>query len=92
MTTLTNGLFSMAAKCSTGLLLVALMGCGQPTAEGPIEPLLDDRHLPDVLVESRAIELPPALGGNRFLRGWFPWRSQGQSVWCQTLTALGYLD
>jgi len=70
----------MTAKCSTALLAVALAGCGAPEPAGQVQPLMDDVHYPDVLTEGRAVELPPSFSGNRFLRGWFPWRTQETQV------------
>lgn len=46
-----------------------------PQPAGP--PLLDDLHVPEVLVERPRIALPPD-DANRVLRGWFPWRHQGR--------------
>ena len=71
----------MAAKCSTAWLILGLAACSAPETELSVEPLVDDQHFPDVLTESRAVEPPPSLGGNRFLRGWFPWRHQEAQVY-----------
>ena len=71
----------MAAKCSTALLGVLLAGCGTPGPSGRIQPLVDDHHSPDILTESRVVEPPPSLGGNRFLQGWVPWRHEDTQVW-----------
>jgi arylsulfatase A-like enzyme len=58
-----------------GVLLCGLTGCGR----GPeVRLLLDGRHAPDVLTEQRRIALPPSLGGNRFLNGWWPWLYDGR--------------
>ncbi|MFL6199963.1 MAG: sulfatase-like hydrolase/transferase, partial [Thermoanaerobaculia bacterium] len=55
--------------------LVLCAGCRQ----GPeLRLLLDGRHAPDVLTEQRRIALPPSLGGNRFLNGWWPWLYDGR--------------
>ncbi len=70
----------IAAKFSTALLALGLAACGTPDSGSPTEWLVDDRHYPDVLTESRAVEPPPALGGNRFLRGWFPWKHQDTPI------------
>ena len=73
----------MAAKFSTALSLVllALSGCGSPAPERPVEPLLDDQHLPDLLTESRHLAPPPDFSGNRLVRGWFPWKHEETRVW-----------
>jgi arylsulfatase A-like enzyme len=60
------------------LLILALAGCSGPS--GPVRPLLDGEHAPDVLVEQREVARPPATGGTRFLSGWVPWRAAGQVV------------
>ena len=70
----------MAAKCSTALIGLLLAGCGAPGPTGTIQPLVDDRHSPDILTESRVVEPPPSLAGNRFLQGWFPWRHEDTQV------------
>ena len=56
----------------TLLGVLVSVACSQPPAAVE-RPLLDGRHEPDVLVEQARLELPPSVGGNRFLRGWFPW-------------------
>ena len=63
-----------------GLALLAV-ACA-PRSPGPVdgEPrieLLDGTAAPDVLVEARTLELPPATGGNRFLTGWTAERVDG---------------
>lgn len=60
------------------LLLILASGCAGPS--GPVRPLLDGEHAPDVLVEQREVARPPATGGNRFLSGWVPWRTEGRIV------------
>jgi arylsulfatase A-like enzyme len=57
------------------LLLCALAACCR---EPELRLLLDGRHAPDVLTEQRRIALPPSLGGNRFLNGWWPWLYDGR--------------
>ncbi|HXU44370.1 MAG TPA: hypothetical protein VN783_02505, partial [Thermoanaerobaculia bacterium] len=48
---------------------------GDPASEASaVRPLFDGLHAPDLLTEAGALELPPSLGGNRFLAGWVPWR------------------
>ena len=59
----------MAAKCSTALLVMLATGCTRLDSPANVRLLVDDQHLPDVLTESRVIEPPPSLAGNRFLRG-----------------------
>ncbi|MEM7350545.1 MAG: sulfatase [Acidobacteriota bacterium] len=54
---------------------------GRPLAE---RALFDQRHVPEVLTEVRRLATPPATSGNRFVAGWWPWRSGGHDV----LTAL----
>lgn len=55
----------------SALLVLALSGCGGDDS-GSARLLLDGEHAPDALVEDREIARPPALGGNRFLSGWWP--------------------
>jgi arylsulfatase A-like enzyme len=55
----------------SALLALALPGCGREEP-GTVRLLLDGEHAPDALVEEREIARPPALGGNRFLTGWWP--------------------
>jgi arylsulfatase A-like enzyme len=57
------------------LILAVAAGCGP---SGPVRPLLDGHHAPDVLVEEQGLARPPATGGNRFLTGWMPGRRGGQ--------------
>lgn len=59
------------------LLLFLLLGaCGPkpPLGEAEVRLLIDDHHAPDVLIERKDVSNPPALGGNRFLSGWWPWK------------------
>lgn len=61
----------------TGALLLGALAAGcRRTPE--VRLLLDGRHAPDVLTEQRRIALPPSLGGNRFLNGWWPWLYEGR--------------
>lgn len=53
------------------LLALALAGCGGEKP-GSVRLLMDGEHAPDALIEEREIARPPALGGNRFLTGWWP--------------------
>ena len=65
---------SIAHLLLLGSLLLCA-GCGR----GPeVRLLIDGRHAPDVLTEQRRIALPPSLGGNRFLNGWWPWLYDGR--------------
>ncbi len=63
-----------------GLLLVLLAGAACRSEAPPAGyevPLLDELHVPDVLVESRRLESPPSTAGNRFVKGWGFRRRQG---------------
>ncbi len=67
------------------VLVTLLTACGRlDDGETFSDPLFDERSMPDVLTEGRLLALPPATDGQRFLAGWWPWRSQGREV----LTAL----
>src|SRR5215813_7790927 len=63
--------------------LLAITACertGNSTG-GPVRFLIDGEQALDVLTEKKDLALPPALGGNRFLSGWWPWKTpQGQIV------------
>ena len=49
-------------------ILLCCAGCGRPaTIEAP---LVDSRHRPMILTESRALRLPNTPPGTRFVRGW----------------------
>ena len=67
-----------ALRIPSLLLILTAAGCAGPS--GPVRPLLDGEHAPDVLVEQREVARPPATGGNRFLSGWTPWRTEGRVV------------
>ncbi len=68
------------------VLLLLALACGGPGAEDPEARLLfDGDHAPDILLEERDIARPPALGGNRFLTGWWPWK-KGKTVVLQPMT------
>ncbi len=64
------------------LLLTLFLGCsGAPSIpSGPVRPLLDGDHAPDVLVERREVAWPPSPEGGRFLSGWFAERRSGGAV------------
>jgi arylsulfatase A-like enzyme len=71
------------------LFVLLLTACERPgeSVGGPVRPLIDGEHALDVLTEKKDLALPPALGGNRFLSGWWPWKSpQGQVVLSPTST------
>jgi len=65
---------------AVGLAAGAVLACAgeRPPAGGEV--LFAGELLPDFLVEEEAIALPPALGGNRFLRGWLPAKIGGQPM------------
>ena len=60
-----------------GALLGGLVACGGPETGFEI-PLLDSAHTPDILTEDRALEHPPSLAGNRYLKGWRARKQRGQ--------------
>src|SRR6185436_19691186 len=62
------------------LLLGAFVSCGPQPPSGEVRLLLDGDHAPDVLTERKEVANPPALGGNRFLSGWWPWKNEGALV------------
>ncbi|HSN88725.1 MAG TPA: sulfatase-like hydrolase/transferase, partial [Thermoanaerobaculia bacterium] len=53
------------------LLWGGASGCARE--DDGVRLLLDGEHAPDVLTEQREVAVPPSLGGNRFLTGWWPW-------------------
>ncbi|HSF39311.1 MAG TPA: sulfatase-like hydrolase/transferase [Thermoanaerobaculia bacterium] len=56
------------------VLLLLWGGASGCTREGDeVRLLIDGEHAPDVLTEQREVAVPPSLGGNRFLTGWWPW-------------------
>jgi arylsulfatase A-like enzyme len=64
-----------------GSLLVSLLAGGcWPKPAGQVQLLVDAEHAPDVLTERKDVANPPALGGNRFLSGWWPWKNEGTVV------------
>ncbi len=65
------------------LLLLGSCGPRQPTGE--VRLLLDGDHAPDVLTERKEVANPPALGGNRFLSGWWPWK-EGKTLVLSPIT------
>lgn len=52
------------------LLPLLMLSCGG-VEPGSVRLLMDGEHAADALIEERAIARPPALGGNRFLTGWW---------------------
>ncbi len=69
---------SIGAKCTTGLVaLILVAGCKTRTVSESA-PLINDRHLPDVVTDSRVLSPPPTFQGHRFLRGWWPWKQKGK--------------
>ncbi|HET9228003.1 MAG TPA: hypothetical protein VFR31_15110, partial [Thermoanaerobaculia bacterium] len=64
-------------RLSLFLLAAALLSCGKEPS-GSVRLLIDGEHAPDALVEERVIGRPPALGGNRFLTGWWSSRKGKQ--------------
>jgi arylsulfatase A-like enzyme len=79
LVSLLRGLFCLRSRF---LILTLFLGCsGAPSIPtGPVRPLLDGDHAPDVLVERREIAWPPALEGGRFLTGWLAERRLGGRV------------
>lgn len=76
----TNPIRRFGALALAGLLAGAcLSGCMDAPA-GERRPLLDGEQVPDVLTERRELAFPPALSGNRFLTGWFPWRDEARQL------------
>jgi arylsulfatase A-like enzyme len=75
-------------KKSTLPLLLSLLllgACGPPQPSGEVRFLLDGDHAPDVLTERKEVSNPPALGGNRFLSGWWPWK-EGKTLVLSPIT------
>ncbi len=62
------------------VLAILAAGACSPQRPGEVRFLLDGDHAPDVLTEHKEIASPPALGGNRFLSGWWPWKNEGALV------------
>ena len=60
------------------LLWGGASGCARKGDE--VRLLLDGEHAPDVLTEQREVAVPPSLGGNRFLTGWWPWLEGGERL------------
>jgi arylsulfatase A-like enzyme len=67
----------LASFCA--LAMIAAGACS-PQPSGETRFLLDNDHAPDVLTERKEIANPPALAGNRFLSGWWPWKEEGTLV------------
>ena len=58
---------------SVSLLAALLLAGCAPAPPPPVEsPLFDGAHIPDILTESRHLDRPGGLGGNRFVKGWWP--------------------
>jgi arylsulfatase A-like enzyme len=70
---------SLLVPCCALALIIAVGACG-PSRPPQVRLLLDGDHAPDVLTERKEIAAPPALGGNRFLAGWWPWKDEGTLV------------
>jgi arylsulfatase A-like enzyme len=62
------------------ILLLAGGTAGCTRAGEDVRLLLDGQHAPDVLLEQREVAVPPSLGGNRFLTGWWPWLEDGKRL------------
>lgn len=67
------------------LLPLLLLGACAPEKPGEVRLLLDGEHAPDVLTERKEVSNPPALGGNRFLSGWWPWK-EGKTLVLSPIT------
>ncbi|HEX7183954.1 MAG TPA: sulfatase [Thermoanaerobaculia bacterium] len=61
-------------------LLLALACVPDPVPPGRVQLLVDGEHAPDVLTERKDVATPPALGGNRFLSGWWPWKTDEKAL------------
>jgi len=64
-------------RLSLLLLSLLMLSCGGEEP-GSVRLLMDGEHAADALIEERAIARPPALGGNRFLTGWWSARKGKQ--------------
>lgn len=64
-----------------GIVLAAgAIACSRPEGEPTGEPLFDAGVTPEVLIEESRLAAPPAVTGNRFVSGWWPWRNEGEVV------------
>ncbi|HWN44556.1 MAG TPA: sulfatase [Thermoanaerobaculia bacterium] len=66
----------MSRRFSLCLLALFALSCGEEP--GSVRLLMDGEHAVDALIEERVIARPPALGGNRFLTGWWSARKGKQ--------------
>ena len=55
------------------LLVSAVSACTTSPPE-ELRPVFRDDLAPDLVTEAAELVLPPSLGANRFVSGWFPWR------------------
>jgi len=60
------------------LLIVLFTACDNDSARTVVEPLVSSGRRPDILIESRQVAPPPAVDGNRFVSGWWPWKREGE--------------
>ncbi len=61
------------------LCALALSAC-EGRAPEELRPLFRDDLAPDLVTEASALAMPPSLGANRFVSGWFPWRDGAGQV------------
>ncbi len=70
----------LAAGALAASATLACVGERPPAGGAGGDELFTAGLLPDLLVEEETIALPPALGGNRLLSGWWPDKIDGRPV------------